>query len=234
MLYWVMEKLKEKKFSSMWVKPIRYSDKESSPVFNEDQTGYFPLTAKGAYFVKFESGDDKTFENIAVAIPKGKEGDEVVLSNVDHFAPQSTVFDLYNNDKLQMRSKAPLSFDSKMELVELAKEGIVASAIPKLAELLQITQKQVSDLLNMSERTLRKYIKENGLLNTDASEKVLKIFALFLYGCEVLDGSINFVKWINKPSFGLRNKLPIDLLYTSDGIDLVHDELRRIEYGDLA
>ena len=48
-------------------------------------------------------------------------------------------------------------------------------------------------------------------------------------------GSIEeFNKWIAEPAFGLGNKTPQDLLDTITGIELVGEELTRIEYGDLA
>lgn len=189
------------------------------------------------FVISDEHGKRKQFENIAIALPVGEDREELVLSNTTQFKKSSKVFNIYLNQRLGKKlveTKEPLDFNSKMELVEVAQDGVVAHAIPKLAELLQIPVKKAVELFNMSDRTLRKYIKGNALLNTDASEKVLKMFSLFLYGCEIFGGSVNFVKWINRPSFGLRGKVPINLLSSSDGIDLVYDELTRLEFGDIA
>lgn len=147
---------------------------------------------------------------------------------------QSTeAFDIYSARPVVL-STIPIGYEEKMEMVELAKEGVKAQTIGRLAELLDISQKQAAEFFHFSERTLRDYIKKDQLLDPDSSEKIIKMFSLYLFGSEVLESSENFIEWMFKPSFGLGNRVPASLLYSSDGIDLIYDELSRIEYGDFA
>ena len=63
---------------------------------------------------------------------------------------------------------------------------------------------------------------------------MLKLFSLFKKGEIVFGNSDEFQKWIEKPAYGLGYKIPKELMQTPAGIDLIMDELIRIEYGDLA
>lgn len=163
----------------------------------------------------------------------GGQGEPVMISGSSIAHTENDVFDIIHRQKVQLVGDS-IGYNSKMELVEFAHEGVKASVIERLADLLKISVKEATRFFHFSERSLRSYIKEDKLLDPDSSEKILKIFSLYLYGCEVFGNENNFINWIYKPSFGLRNKIPVDLLYSSDGIDLVHDELARIEHGDLA
>lgn len=63
---------------------------------------------------------------------------------------------------------------------------------------------------------------------------MLKIMALFQTGESVFGSADAFRRWMDKPAYGLGSQIPFDLLHTSGGIDLIMDEVVRIEYGDLA
>ena len=180
-----------------------------------------------------EGNKVKHFGSIVAVLGVGKAMKHVVLSNSRFVDPTLDVYDIFNEEKVEAPGE-PIEYESKMELVEFAKTGVAANTIHRLADILKIPIKDIVEFFNLSGRTLRKYVKENIVLDPDSSEKILKIFSLYLYGCDVLGGSENFVKWIQRPSFGLRNKIPAELLYSSDGIDLVRDELSRIEFGDIA
>jgi len=58
--------------------------------------------------------------------------------------------------------------------------------------------------------------------------------ALFEHGADVFGSAESFRRWLDKPACGLDNQVPFALLHTSGGMDLIQDELIRIEYGDLA
>ena len=156
---------------------------------------------------------------------------EVILGPNDTL--KTKAFDVYHQRPVTLPS-LPIKYDQKMEIIDLAKQGVRAQAIARLADLLEISQKKAAEFFHFSERTLRDYIKNNRLLDPDSSEKIIKIFSLYVFGIDVLQSPSSFVNWLFKPSFGLGNRVPADLLYSSGGIDLVYEELSRIEYGDLA
>jgi uncharacterized protein (DUF2384 family) len=57
---------------------------------------------------------------------------------------------------------------------------------------------------------------------------------LFNKGVSVFGNTSNFLAWINSKSIPLGGVKPIDLLDNSFGINMVRDELIKIEHGILA
>ena len=68
------------------------------------------------------------------------------------------------------------------------------------------------------------------MLDSAVSDRLVQLADLYAYGREVLGQDI-FRQWTQTPLRTLGGKRPKDLLFTSVGIDLIKDELLRIEYG---
>lgn len=90
------------------------------------------------------------------------------------------------------------------------------------------------DIVGISLKTIQEYEEGEKKLNPRDSEIVLKMLALYKKGIEVFGEIGSFNRWLLKPAFGLGNQIPYSLLNTATGIDLIFEELTRIEYGDLA
>ncbi|GAB3574261.1 hypothetical protein GCM10027578_36620 [Spirosoma luteolum] len=122
----------------------------------------------------------------------------------------------------------------RTSLVLLALKGVAATRFFEVAELTGYRREQLADLFDTSLKTFQRYEREQKKLNPQDSEKVLKIMALFQIGESVFGSADAFRRWMDKPAYGLGGQVPFELLHTSGGIDLVMDEVVRIEYGDLA
>ncbi len=119
-------------------------------------------------------------------------------------------------------------------LVMQARTGVPARTAFAVANLLQISPDELADLLHTTTKTLRTYRDANKRLAPTASEQVLKLLALARRGEEVFGAPAAFRRWLSKPAYGLGAQVPLALLETSGGIDLVTEEIDRIAYGDLA
>lgn len=119
-------------------------------------------------------------------------------------------------------------------LVFSALKGVPAARFFEAADLTGYKREQFAEVFDTSLKTFQRYERERRKLNPQDSEKVLKIMALFQTGESVFGTVDAFRRWMDKPAYGLGGQLPFDLLHTSGGIDLVMDEVTRIEYGDLA
>lgn len=95
-------------------------------------------------------------------------------------------------------------------------------------------QELAEDIVGIPLKTIHEYEEEEKILNPRDSEMVLKMLALYKKGIEIFGEIDSFNRWLLKPSFGLGNQIPYNLLNTVTGIDLILEELIRIEYGDLA
>lgn len=126
------------------------------------------------------------------------------------------------------------SFSNNIALVADSKKGLRAQAVFDFIALSEFSFPVIEKVLNKTIKTFTSYKKNQTNLDSTISEKLLKIFSLYDKGAAVFGNIDEFNKWITAPSFGLGNMVPRDLLDTVTGIELVYDELIRIEYGDLA
>ncbi len=121
-----------------------------------------------------------------------------------------------------------------LELVELSRKGITYAAFKKLVEKTPFNLEEWSTFLNLSERTIQRYQKEKKTFNLTQTEKVVEIVLLLDKGVEVFGKPENFFAWINSPNTALGGIKPVELLDSRFGVELIKDELLRIEHGVLA
>jgi len=86
----------------------------------------------------------------------------------------------------------------------------------------------------MTPKTLSGYRQKGKVLPTRSLEISIKLQELYTKGTEIFGTQDNFNTWLQKESFGLGNRIPLKLLNTSSGIDLIYEELLRIEFGATA
>lgn len=122
----------------------------------------------------------------------------------------------------------------KVALVSRADEGLSSNSFFDLAEVSGIKREELARFLNISLKTLMRYMKEKKRLNSLNSEQILKIFSLYQKGEEVFGDIESFNKWLRKPAYGLGERIPYELLTTISGIELILAEITAIEYGDFS
>lgn len=110
--------------------------------------------------------------------------------------------------------------------------GIEATVFFDLAELTGLKKSKLADeILQISVKTLTRYRDEQKKLNPRNSEMILKLIALYRKGIEIFSSAESFNRWLKKSSIGLGKRIPYNLMNTSTGIDLIYEELVRIEFG---
>jgi putative toxin-antitoxin system antitoxin component (TIGR02293 family) len=134
----------------------------------------------------------------------------------------------------QVLAKYEKSFASAIALQYDAKRGLKPDAVFDFIALSQYSAQVIEQLLKKTFKTLTAYKAQNTPLDSTISEKLLKLFALYDKGIHVFGSVESFNQWMAEPAFGLGNQVPQTFIDTITGIDLVGEELSRIEYGDLA
>ena len=119
-------------------------------------------------------------------------------------------------------------------LIKLVREGIPYNDFSAVSSLSPFTIKEWSNYLNVSTRTLERHKEENKIFRQEQSERILSIYQLLNYGVSVFGYKEGFFDWIGSESIALGGVMPKELLDTSIGINLVKDELGRLEHGILA
>ncbi len=113
-------------------------------------------------------------------------------------------------------------------------EGVDANLFYDMVDITGLKKDTLAEYLDISTKTLDRYKQSHKKLNSFRSEILLKLVTLYKKGIEIF-GDINaFRSWLNEPAYGLDNAIPARLMVTSTGIDVIIDELVRIEFGDLA
>ncbi|PWK18907.1 putative toxin-antitoxin system antitoxin component (TIGR02293 family) [Arcicella aurantiaca] len=121
-----------------------------------------------------------------------------------------------------------------ISIVLNARKGLSASVLYDIILLTGFKKEQIATLFNTSAKTITRYTQEGKNLDVVNSEHALKLIALFKKGNEIFSELEAFRKWIMKPAYGLGWEIPAELMETSGGIELIMEELYRIEFGATA
>ena len=120
--------------------------------------------------------------------------------------------------------------NARFKYWKMMKAGLGSEAITHFIEHSTLSQKELARLLNVSERTIQRLLPEQTISFT-SSEKLIELARLFHKGIEVFGGKEKFLNWLHRENIAFRGEKPIDLMVASLGIDMVYDELTRIEHG---
>ena len=123
--------------------------------------------------------------------------------------------------------------DEEMSIVSES-VAVYATAFNDMVTVSDYDKDAAAGLLDVSYKTVTRYQKEKKKFSPLQSEYILKTIALFNKGNEVFGSTESFNRWLDKPAFGLGNRIPRTLIITVTGINHIIDELNRIAHGDLS
>jgi putative toxin-antitoxin system antitoxin component (TIGR02293 family) len=116
----------------------------------------------------------------------------------------------------------------------MVRRGIGFQTFDSFANKSPFSLNEWSVYLHLSERTMQRYKLENRTFDPLQSEKIIEIALLYNKGIEVFGNSEKFDSWLITDNIVLGNIKPKMLLDNTFGINLLKDELTRIEYGILS
>jgi len=122
--------------------------------------------------------------------------------------------------------------DDIVTLIEQSKAGVAKADVLAFQKQTRLTNEQLARFLHINVRTWQGYSPED-ILKPAVSERVLAVAQLFAKGIEFM-GAEKFLHWMRRSNRALGDKIPMELLDTQFGIQLLTDELGRIEHGVLA
>jgi putative toxin-antitoxin system antitoxin component (TIGR02293 family) len=123
-----------------------------------------------------------------------------------------------------------LDLQSAFEMVISARKGIKPKLFFEFADSINMPEKKLALLINISSRTIHNYKEQQKPLDPIQSEHLLKLIALYGKGEDIFGNIDEFNYWLQKPFWNSKEK-PIDWLNTPGGVDLVMDELGRLSHG---
>ncbi len=113
-------------------------------------------------------------------------------------------------------------------------EDFTFNDFKKIAARVDFTQKEWSDILHISDRTLQRYANDNGSFNTGVIDRIVQINKVLQRGREVFGSYEKFNLWLRGDPYMLEGRLSLHSLASIEGINNVLTQLGRIEHGILA
>jgi uncharacterized protein (DUF2384 family) len=170
---------------------------------------------------------------------QGKQLKHMVHSKYSVHPEKETLTKLKNKKVgvLTIDSKTIPMFDipSRASIIKELEENSESRLI--INELLEITDlpiKTLSEVFEMTPKTFSSYKTPGKHLPIRIVELGIKLRQLYNKGIEIFGNTDNFNSWLMKEAYGLGNTKPLTLINSSTGIDLIYEELIKIEFGATA
>jgi len=120
--------------------------------------------------------------------------------------------------------------NNEMDLIHISRSGLPKKTLFSLSEKLNISMERLSQLLNISHRTIQRK-GDDDHLSVHVSEQILSIAEVIRRGYEVFDTPERFEFWVHCQLPSLNYKRPIDYLDTTFGTNMILNIMGRIEHG---
>lgn len=137
---------------------------------------------------------------------------------------------LYKHNSKTSKVKEPLLVYSSGKIMPTTKE-FNYKEFKKISDKVPFTQKEWSDFLHISERTLQRYAKDDGNFNFGVTDRIFQIDKVIKRGIEVFGNVDKFIRWLKSNPYMLEGRLSLQSLSSFEGINMVLTQLGRIEHG---
>jgi len=118
----------------------------------------------------------------------------------------------------------------ELSLMRAADRGLTKREVVELADLLGVPLAALARLLSINVRTLQRKEME-ARFDRMVSEHVLQVSTVLERGLEVFGSKEPLMRWLQHPVPYLDHQVPMELLRSRFGAELVLSELERIEHG---
>ncbi|MCM0082123.1 DUF2384 domain-containing protein [Geomonas sp. Red32] len=120
-----------------------------------------------------------------------------------------------------------------MEIIKAVRRGLPGSTIKSVAEEWQLSLSELYPLLHLKARTAQRLINSDRL-DSDVSDRLVQVIKLHNKCLDVFQDRNKVLQWLKTPNYSLGDQTPLSLLDTSEGVELVHAVLIKIQYGIFA
>lgn len=110
-------------------------------------------------------------------------------------------------------------------------QGYPFAAFESVLKQIGLPQRQLSEILGMTESTLARRKRDRHPLTALESDRLYRVARITALAFEVFGDEDKARTWMKRPNDVLDGEIPLNLLKTEIGASLVEDELQRILYG---
>jgi putative toxin-antitoxin system antitoxin component (TIGR02293 family) len=116
-----------------------------------------------------------------------------------------------------------------MKIIGAIRNGLPGTALGKVAEVYQMPKTEMYSILHISPKTGQRAVSKK--LDTVISDHLVQMVKVFCRTYEIFKSSDKTMRWLKSPCYALGNQVPVKLLDTTEGTELVLNTLGCIEYG---
>lgn len=116
--------------------------------------------------------------------------------------------------------------DEPFQRVETFRKGLKKRSFEGLKEISGLDNNTLAAALAVSAKTLQR----KDVFDVVQSEKMYELAELYALGTNYF-GSEGFRRWMERPLFTIGNRIPLDLLDVSEGLDILKTEIMRLQHG---
>jgi putative toxin-antitoxin system antitoxin component (TIGR02293 family) len=117
------------------------------------------------------------------------------------------------------------------DLVEITRQGIASTTAKQVLSDFGLNPEQTTVILGTSPRTLARRVQKNQSLDPVESDRLVRFLRVAAHAEEVLEDRDRALLWLKASNRALGGAVPLDLLDTDAGTELVDEVLHRIDYG---
>lgn len=119
----------------------------------------------------------------------------------------------------------------RLELSDKVQAGFPFKSFTILTRSMEVTNKELSELVQISNRTLHRRQKE-GKLKADESGRLLRFARIFAYAVDLFDGDKPAaLNWLSSDNRALKGESPLETSRTEEGAREVENLIVRLEHG---
>ena len=119
----------------------------------------------------------------------------------------------------------------RLELSEKVQAGFPFKSFVILTRSMEVTNKELAELVQISDRTLNRRQKE-GKLKADESGRLLRLARIFSLAVDLFEGDETATqKWLSSDNRALKGESPLEASRTEEGAREVENLIARLEHG---
>lgn len=123
-----------------------------------------------------------------------------------------------------------LKINSADDLINVSRNGIQAKYLGIVMEYTGLSNKELADVLPISERQLIRYAADK-IMKQEVTERLLHIIDLYSFGYDFFKVRSEFQRWMRSENIALGGSTPLSLIDTSYGINMVRTVIGRAMHG---
>ncbi|MBD2769645.1 DUF2384 domain-containing protein [Hymenobacter sp. BT664] len=125
----------------------------------------------------------------------------------------------------------PQPVHNELDLLRVASTGVPIKAIRHLQRRMNLSDREISDMLTIPESTLARHEQAQTNLTRDEAEKAIQLSGVVAHGLDVFENETDFYCWLQLENPALGGEQPQTLLSSALGREQIHEVLGRIQWG---